>query len=62
MKGMVAMIATLAILGGVFLVYDVHLVYNGEVNLAKHVPFVVPVSCALWILGLMWADKKLSGR
>jgi hypothetical protein len=62
MKGMVAMIAMLAILGLVFLAYDVRLVYGGEVNLARHVPFIVPISCALWIAGLIWADKKLSGR
>ncbi len=60
LRGVKKMIAMLAILGLVMLAYDSYLVYRGEVNLGRHVPFLVPIATGLVIAGLIKLNRHWS--
>ncbi len=56
MKKIVVM---LAILGSIFMVYDLYLIFNGNVDLNRHWPFLPTLACLFWAVGLWKADKYM---
>lgn len=53
------MIVMLAVMGLVFLSYDIYIIFSGNLNLDKHWPFLPTLACLMWAVLFWKADKYL---